>query len=91
MLAEKFKKHWFLDRIASSAGYSVTLRRDCIRFRDGEGQLSIDAEWAPGKGVLLIAYSSSIPDGEGSRGRDAVLDDLKRAFAAADWGLRVHA
>jgi hypothetical protein len=90
MSDETFKKHWFLDRVTSSAGYSITLRRDCIRFRDELGAISIDAEWAPGKRISVIAYSSSLPDGEGRR-RQEILGDLERAFAAAGWQLTVRA
>lgn len=90
MLAEEFKKHWFLDRVTSSLGYQITLKQDRVEYSDLLGSLDIDGEWAPGSGTTVHLYSSSIPD-QPARPRAEVLDRLQRAFSAAGWNLRVHA
>jgi hypothetical protein len=85
---ETFKKHWLFDRVSSSLGYTVTLRRDCVRVRDATGEVTIDAEWAPGRRISVLAYPSSMSDDRGGRQRE-ILPKVERAFAAAGWQLKV--
>lgn len=47
----QFKKHRLIDRVDSSAGCSIRLRRDRIEDTDQLGTLVVDAEWAPGRGT----------------------------------------
>jgi hypothetical protein len=87
MPAEHFKKHRLVDRVDSSAGSSIRLRRDRIEYTDQLGTFSIDAERAPGSGTRIMAFSSSFPE-EAQWGRDVVFSNLERAFEAARWHLK---
>jgi hypothetical protein len=89
MPKERFTKHRLVDRIDSSAGYSVRLRRDAIEYADEAGTVSIDAEWAPGPGTWVLVFADSIP-GSAERPPEAVIDNLERAFTAAGWGLSIR-
>ena len=88
MPAEQFKKHRLIDRLDSSAGYSIRLRRDRIEYTDHLGTVVIDAEWSPGRGTSVMAFSSSFPE-EVPRRRDDVFSNLERAFEAAGWHLKI--
>lgn len=87
---ERFQKHRLTDRVDSSAGFSIRLRRDRVEYTDGVGTLHIDAEWSPGRGVNIIAFTSNVPD-EAHRRRQDVLGNLARAFDSAGWRLTVRA
>jgi hypothetical protein len=89
-VSETFKKHWFFDRITSSSGYMITLRHDFIELEDSRGRIRIEAEWSPrGRRTWVTVFASTIPDAP-DRGRDRVLDDLKRAFDAVGWRMNIH-
>lgn len=90
-MVETFRKHWFLDRVTSSAGFVITVRRDRIIYRDAFGQFDIDAEWSPGRGVHMKAFTSSIPDSWEGRSAAMIVSDVQRAFGTAGWTLRVGA
>ena len=87
---EKFRKHRLTDRVDSSAGYSIRLRRDRVEYTDEVGTVYIDAEWSPGRGVHIIAFTSNVPDGAHRR-REGVVGNLARAFDSAGWRLTVRA
>ncbi len=86
---ERFKKHRLGDRVDSSAGYSIRLRRDAIEYTDEAGTVLIDAEWAPGAGTWVLVFAGSIPEAA-ERQPEAVIDNLERAFTAAGWGLSIR-
>ena len=89
MSVETFRKHWFLDRVTSSLGYVVTVKRDRVEVADAGGVIAIDAEWAPGRGTAMLLFPSSIPD-EADRPRREVVARVERAFAAAGWTVKIH-
>ena len=89
MSEERFKKHRLADRVDSSAGYSIRLRRDAIEYTDEAGTVLIDAEWAPGPGVWVLVFAGSIPK-SAERQPESVVDNLSRAFMAAGWGLSIR-
>jgi hypothetical protein len=72
--------------VDSSLGCSIRVRRDRIEYVDEFGDLSIDAEWAPGRGTWVIAFLSSIPD-DARRPMQEVVARVGRAFEAAGWHL----
>lgn len=86
---ERFKKHRVADRVDSSAGYSISLRRDAIDYTDHLGTLAIDAEWAPSRRTWVLVFVASIPD-TADRPHQAVVDNLQRAFSAAGWRLSLR-
>lgn len=88
MPAETFTKHRVIDRVDSSDGYSIRLRRDRIEYTDQLGTLVIDAEWAPGRGTWVMAFRSSFPD-DAQRDQGHVFSNLERAFEAAQWHLKI--
>ncbi len=77
----------FSDRVDSSAGYSVRLRRDRIEYIDGLGTAVIDAEWLPRRGASVHAFTSTMT---GDRDRDVTLQNIAKALAAGGWHLKVH-
>lgn len=89
MAEERFKKHRLADRVDSSAGYSIRLRRDTVEYTDHLGTLSIDAEWAPGRRTWVLVFPASIPD-TADRPPQDVISNLKRGFAAAGWRLSIR-
>ncbi len=61
---------------------------DRVEYTDALGTLDIDAEWSPGRGVRVMAFTSRVPD-EAHRRREDVFLNLARAFDAAGWHLKV--
>ena len=88
MPAETFKKHRLTDRVDSSAGYSVRLRRDWIEYVDAVGALVIDAEWVPRRGANVNVFTSTLT-GDVER-RSVVLGNISKALEAGGWHLRIR-
>ncbi|GEN78516.1 hypothetical protein AFE02nite_02500 [Actinotalea fermentans] len=89
--SERFKKHWFLDRVISSRGYTITLRRDVVEYKDRAGGITLPAEWAPGRGTWILLFAAGLPEVlPGSRAKSEVVDDIVRAFDAVGWRLSVR-
>lgn len=90
-MSEEFRKHWFLDRVTSSRGYTITLRRDVVEYKDRAGAIALPAEWAPGRGTWILLFAASRPEIlPGSRAKSEVIEDIRRAFDAVGWRLSVR-
>ena len=87
--AERFTKHPLTDRVDSSAGYSIRLRRDRIEYTDQLGTQVIQAEWSPGRGTRVMVFISGVPD-DSHRRREDTLGNIARAFDAAGWHLSIR-
>lgn len=83
---ERFRKTWRRE-IISSEGFRVRMvARTAILYKDGGGSIRINCEAMTGAGLTVQLFSDSIPDTP-SRPRQAVLDNVRRAFLFAGWTL----
>ena len=88
MPSETFKKHRLIDRVDSSAGYSVRLRRDRVEYVDAVGTLVIEAEWVPRRGANVNVFTSTLTS-EVER-QKVVLENIAKALEADGWHLRIR-
>ena len=86
-VAETFKKHRFTDRVDSSAGWTVRLRRDRVEYIDQLGTVAIEAEWTPMRVMSVRVFPSTATVDSGRR--DEALRNMSKAFDAAGWVLKV--
>ena len=86
-MAETLRKHRFSDRVDSSAGWTVRLRRDRVEYIDQLGTVAIEAEWTPMRVTSVRIFPSTAA--VDSDRRDEAVRKMSKAFDAAGWVLKV--